>query len=261
LFLPTNNAIKQYLKDVGANSLKEVPLVDLQNLAKLHILEKKINTPDFTDGKIIAPSMYGQYLITGATNINGVSYTTVNKTSNVLTSNVEVGNGVIHVIDKVLRVADKTLSQTIEADPNFSLFTEVLKATGWYEKLNQPLTYDANKVGSHLTVIAETNDVFSKAGYTNLDDLKAKYSTSGDLTDLTNGLNLFVQYHIIPKLNYLADFAITPVFETKAPLEVISSTLIKDIIYLNRYVINGVLEEGVAIVREPSTPLPGMVIN
>ena len=43
LFLPTNEAVKQYLKDLGVSSLKEVPLVDLQNLAKLHILEKKIS--------------------------------------------------------------------------------------------------------------------------------------------------------------------------------------------------------------------------
>lgn len=252
LFLPTNDAVKQYLTNIGATSLSQVPLEDLQNIAKLHILDQKITTTDFTDGKIVAPSMHGQYLITGAANISGVSSITVNKTSNILASNVEVGNGVIHVIDKVLRIADKTLAQTIEANANLSLFTEVLKATGWYDKLNQSLTYDANKVGSHLTVLAQTNEVFSKAGFTTLDDLKAKYSTSGDPMNPEDGLNLFVQYHIVPRLNYLADLASTLVFETKAPLEVISASLVKDVIYLNRDVFNGVLEEGVAVVREPS---------
>ena len=252
LFLPTNDAVKQYLTDVGAASLKDVPLADLQNLAKLHILDKKITTTDFTDGKIATASMQGQYLITGAANISGVSSITVNKTSNITASNVEVGNGVIHVIDKVLRVADKTLAQTIEANGDLSLFTEVLKATGWYDKLNQPLTYDVNKIGSHLTVLAQTNEVFSKAGYNTLDDLKARYSKSGDSMNPTDSLNLFVQYHIVPKLNYLADLATTPVFVTQAPLEVISAKLVKDVIYLNRDVFNGVLEEGVAIVRASS---------
>ncbi len=51
LFLPTNDAVKEYLKDVGANSLKDVPLADLQNIVKLHILNQKINTTSFTDGK------------------------------------------------------------------------------------------------------------------------------------------------------------------------------------------------------------------
>src|SRR5689334_16127761 len=39
LFLPTNDAVKGYLKDVGASSLKEVPIEDLKNIAKLHILD------------------------------------------------------------------------------------------------------------------------------------------------------------------------------------------------------------------------------
>lgn len=252
MFLPTNEAVKQYLKDVGATSLKEVPLVDLQNIAKLHILEARINTTFFTDGKIATPSMYGQYLITGAANINGVSSITVNKTANIVTSNVELGNGVVHVIDKVLRVADKTLAETIEADANLSLFTEVLKATGWYDKLDQPLTYDANKIGSHLTVLTQTNDVFAKAGFNNLDDLKARYSHSGDPMNPVDSLNLFVQYRVLPQLNYLADMATTPVFVTKAPLEVISAKLLKDVIYLNRDVFNGVLEEGSPILRQLS---------
>jgi uncharacterized surface protein with fasciclin (FAS1) repeats len=252
MFLPTNEAVKQYLKDVGANSLKDVPLADLQNIAKLHILDARINTTFFTDGKIATPSMYGQYLITGAANINGVSSITVNKTANIVTSNIELGNGVVHVIDKVLRVADKTLAETIEADANLSLFTEVLKATGWYDKLDQPLTYDANKIGSHLTVLAQTNDVFAKAGFNNLDDLKARYSHLGDSMNPVDSLNLFVQYRVLPQLNYLADLATTPVFVTKAPLEVISAKLLKDVIYLNRDVFNGVLEEGSPILRQLS---------
>ncbi|MGQ7946555.1 fasciclin domain-containing protein [Flavobacterium sp. WC2509] len=262
LFLPTNDALKQYLKDVGATSLKDVPLVDLQNIAKLHILDKKVNTSSFTDGKIATPSMYGQYLTTGATNINEVSSITINKTSRIVTSNVEVGNGIIQVIDKVLRVANKTLAQTIEADPNLSLFTEVLKATGWYEKLNQPLTYDANKVASYLTVLAQTNDVFEKATWktpngnliklNTLDNLKLRYSQLNDPKNEADSLNLFVQYRLLPQLSYLADFATTPVFVTKAPLEVIASKLEKDVIYLNRDVYNGVFEEGVAIIRESS---------
>lgn len=256
LFLPTNTAVESYLSDLGVSSLSEVPLEDLQNLAKLHILDQKINTNSFTDGKIATPSLYGQYLITGAANIDGVTSTTINKSSNIVASNLELGNGVVHVIDKVLRIADKTLAETIEANENLSLFTEVLKATGWYDKLNEPLTTvtvdgKSSKVG-HLTVLAQTNEVFAEAGFDNLDELKTRYSHLGEPMNPADSLNLFVQYHVLPKLSYLADLATAPVFETKAPLEVISAKLIKDVIYLNRDVFNGVLEEGVAILREPS---------
>src|SRR5690606_33236796 len=50
VFIPTNDAVQQYLNDVGATSLSQVPLVDLQNIAKLHILDQRINTTSFTDG-------------------------------------------------------------------------------------------------------------------------------------------------------------------------------------------------------------------
>lgn len=264
LFLPTNNAVKQYLTDIGATSLKDVPLVDLQNIAKLHILDKVISTTDFTDGKIVTPTLYGQYLITGVTNNNGVSSISVNKTSNIVASNVQVGNGVIHVIDKVLRVANKTLAERIASDPNLSLFTEVLKATGWYEKLNQPITFDANNVGSFLTVLAQSNEVYNNTKWKNpkdnnteitlntLENLKLRYSHLGDPTKVTDSLNLYVQYRILPTLSYLADFATTSTFVTKAPLEVISSKLIKQDILLNQDIFNGVLEKGVGIIRSSS---------
>ena len=268
MFLPTNEAVQQYLTDVGAASLSQVPIDDLKNLAKLHILDSKINTTSFTDGKIATPTLYGQYLITGASNIDGVSSITINKSSKIVASNIELGNGVIHVVDKVLRVADKTLAQTIEADPNLSLFTEVLKATGWFEKLNKPIT-DINNVESYLTVLAQTNEVYNNTKWKNpannteitlntLENLKLRYSkpiggaTVADPTNPADSLNLYVQYRIIDGLNYLADFATTPVFVTKAPLEVISSKLVREDILLNDDVFNGVLEPGVAILRSIS---------
>ncbi|MFA9186734.1 fasciclin domain-containing protein [Flavobacterium magnesitis] len=248
IFVPTNDAVQEFLNGVGATSLSQVPLVDLQNIAKLHILDQKVNTTSFTDGKIGTPSLYGQYLVTGAANKNGVSSVTVNKEASITTSNIELGNGVIHVIDKVLRVADKTLAQTIEADTNLSLFTEVLKATGWFNALNQPLT-DTSNLDSYLTVLAQTNDVFHEAGFDNLEQLKNRYSHLNNPLDLKDSLNLFVSYRILPRLQYLADIAITPSLVTKAPLEVISAKLSKDTILLNEDVFNGVLEKGVAIDR------------
>lgn len=251
VFIPTNDAVQQYLNDVGATSLSQVPLVDLQNIAKLHILDQRINTTSFTDGKIGTPSLYGQYLVTGAANKNGVSSVTVNKEASIVASNIELGNGVMHIIDKVLRVADKTLAQTIEADPNLSLFTEVLKTTGWFNVLNQPLT-NTTDIDSYLTVLAQTNDVFEEAGFTTLEQLKNRYSHLNNPLDLKDSLNLFVSYRILPRLQYLADIAITPSLVTKAPLEVISAKLSKDTILLNEDVFNGVLEKGVAIDRAMS---------
>lgn len=262
IFVPTNDAVKDFLNDVGASSLNEVPVVDLQNIVKLHILDQKIVTTSFTDGKIAAPSMYGQYLITGANNIDGVSSVTINKTASVVASNIEVGNGVIHVINKVLRVADKTLAQTIEANPNLSLFTELLKETGWFDVLNQPIPEKSTNINDYLTVLAQTNEVFDNTKWkipgtdteitlNNLENLKLRYS-QGNPKDLKDSLNLFVSYRILPRLQYLADIATSPALVTKAPLEVISSKLEGETILLNEDTFNGVLEKGVTINRDLS---------
>lgn len=258
LFLPNNAAVEQYLKDVGAASLKDVPLKDLQEIVKLHILDQEVATTSFTDGKIATPSQQGQFLITGAANVGGVSSITVNKIAKITDSNVDVGNGIIHVIDKVLRVADKTLAQTIEADQSLSLFTEALKITGWYDKLNQPLV-PASVSGSttttlvgHLSVLAQSNEVFKAAGINTIEDLKAKYSHLHDPMDPADSLNLFVSYRVLPKLQYLADLAVTPSLETKAPLEVISVKLKTGTILLNEETFNGVLEPGIPVNRGSS---------
>ncbi|MCX2679820.1 fasciclin domain-containing protein [Galbibacter sp. EGI 63066] len=252
LFLPTNGAVDNYMTDIGVSSLKDVPLEDLQELAKLHILAEKFETRSFTDGKIATPSMQGQFIITGATNTSEGSSITVNKEALITQSNIEVGNGIIHVIDKTLRVAVKTLTETIESDASLSIFTEAIKATGWYDKLNQPVTYDQDSVSSHLSVIAQTDEVFMKAGFNNFEELKARYSHLNEPTNPEDSLNLYVAYRILPGLNYLADLAVTPTMLTKAPLEVISIKLASDSLLINEETFNGVFEKGVEINRPPS---------
>ncbi|MDR7209452.1 fasciclin domain-containing protein [Flavobacterium piscis] len=256
LFLPNNAAVKKYLTDIGAASVKDVPSKDLEDIVKLHILDQEVATTSFTDGKIATPSQQGQFIITGAANVGGASSITVNKTAQITASNVKTGNGVIHVIDKVLRVANKTLAQTIEENESFSLFTEALKATGWYEKLNQPLTSTTvdgkTTLTGHLTVLSETNEVFKAAGINTLEDLKTKYSHLNDPLNPADSLNLFVSYRILPKLQYLADLAVSPSLETKAPLEVISVKLATGTILLNEETFNGVLEKGIPVNRPGS---------
>lgn len=252
LFLPTNDAVNQYLSELGASNVADVPMEDLQELAKLHIIDEVFTTVQFNDGKIATPSLQGQFLITGAVNRDGQSNITVNKDARIISSNVEVGNGVIHVIDKALEVADQTLAETIDEDPSLSLFAELIRETGWYDTLDEPLTYDQDSISSHVSVLAQTNEVFQEAGFNTLNDLKERYSHLDDPTNPLDSLNLYVAYRIIPELDYLADLAVKSVVLTKAPLEVISVKLASDSLLLNEETFNGVLEPGVQINRSQS---------
>ena len=249
LFAPTNDAIKQYLQDMGKSSVEAVDLNELKDMVRLHLIEDTIPTTTFTDGKIATPTMYGQYLTTGAQNDNGVTSITVNKIAKIIKPNIRLGNGIIHVIDHVLLKATKTLAQQIAEDPALSIFNEALKATGWDQKLNLPITFTADSIPSYVAVLAQTDDVFKAANIYSIDDLKAKYSNTGDPQNPEDSLYLFVAYRILPGLKYLADIVTAPSHITKAPLEVISVKLSKDTILLNEVTFNGILEKGIVVDR------------
>lgn len=251
-FAPTNEAVKQYLDEQGFMAVEAVPLEDLQDLVRLHIIDQVIPTSTFNDGKIPTPSMLGQYLTTGAKSEDGNASIIVNKTSRIIQANIEVGNGIIHIIDRVLDKATLTLAEIIAADENLTLFNEAVVATGWDEVLNEPLTYDLDSIPSYVTVFAQSNQVFEDAGISSFTDLKEKYSQTGNPTNPEDSLNLFVAYRVLPGLKYIADLVSSPSHLTKAPLEVISVKVNKDTVLLNEQTFQGVLEKGVPVDRPGS---------
>lgn len=251
-FAPTNEAVENYLQENGFSSVEEVPVEDLEDLVRLHLIDEVVRTIDFTDGKIQYPTMLGQYLTTGAKSEAGATNVTINKTSRIIEGNIEVGNGVIHVVDRVLDKAVKTLTNKIADREDLSIFHKAIQATGWDERLDQPVTYDEDSIPSYMTVFAQTNEVFQEAGISSFADLKERYSHTGDPTNPEDSLNLFVAYRVLPGLKYTADLVTTPAHVTKAPDEIITVKLNRDTIVLNEQTFQGVFEKGVAVDRENS---------
>lgn len=251
-FAPTNDAVEQYLQEHNYSTVEEVPVEELEDLVRLHLIDQVVLTINFTDGKIQIPTMLGQYLTTGASSQSGTTNVTVNKTSRIIRGNIEVGNGVIHVIDRVLDKAVKTLTEKIAEDDSLSIFNEAVKATGWDERLDEPVTYDQDSIPSYVTVFAQSNSVFEEAGIHSLEDLKERYSHTGDPTNPEDSLNLFVAYRVLPGLKYMADLVTTPAHITRAPNEIISVKMNRDTILLNEQTFQGNFERGVAVDRANS---------
>src|SRR5207249_7098315 len=129
------DGVKTFLKDVGKSSIDAFTQAELQDYVKLHLIQDTINTSQFTDGKLPHVTMLGQYLLTGVTNKNGISSYIVNRLALVVQPNIHLANGNVHSIDNVLRPATKTVAQTVEANADFSIFTQALKETGFYDSL------------------------------------------------------------------------------------------------------------------------------
>jgi len=253
VFAPTNAAIKEYLQTIGKSSLDQVDPAVLKDLVKLHTINDTVSTAFFKDGKLQQLTMYGQYLLTGAAFTNGVTRYTINRQATITEANIHTGNGIIHVLDKVLTPATKTLAQMIEADPGYTIFSEALKATKFYDSLNvvpESGTPDANR--RFFTLIAEKDEVFRQAGISSFEQLKQRYSKTGNPASHADSLWLFVAYRISPGARYLADIVTASSHPTLAPQEIITSKLSGQAVLINDDEFNGIKEPGYEVDRAGS---------
>jgi uncharacterized surface protein with fasciclin (FAS1) repeats len=249
MFAPTNDAVKLYLAEVNKASVNDFTEAEAKNIVTFHLIQDTLTTNTFKDGKLPAITMYGQYLVAGVTNTNGVSTITINRQALLIQGNIKTGNGYIHALDHVLKPATKSSAQLISDNPNFSVFKQALVATGFYDTLNIVNTSNPKK---WFTVLAETNKALADSGFASYDALYAKYSTTGNPKDPLDSLHIYVAYHIIPDARYLADIASASSHFTLQPLEVLSSKLSGEKVLMNDLDFNGVHEQGVELERATS---------
>jgi uncharacterized surface protein with fasciclin (FAS1) repeats len=252
LFAPTNDAIGIYLQGKGKTSVDQVDVSELKDMVRFHLLSDTIRSNSFTDGKLPSLTMFGQYLITGARNVDGITKVVINRQANVVQSDITVGNGIIHIIDQVLTPAKFSVAQLVENNPKYSIFTQALKETGFYDTLNILPVNNPNPKKKFLTLLAESDSVLNVAGFSTYAALKARYCNTGNPANLSDSLHLFVAYHIIYDAKYLADIATSQSQTTLAPLEIISSSMTGTTILLNDVTFLGIHEPGSPIDRKAS---------
>jgi uncharacterized surface protein with fasciclin (FAS1) repeats len=256
IFVPNDDAVKLYMKSKGKTSISEFNVDSLKQLVLYHVIQNDtISTTFFIDGKLRSPTMLNQYLTTGVVNVNGVSSYIVNGQALILQSNVTCGNGVLHVIDHVLQPASKTIAQILAGNPKYSIFTQALKATRYYDTINVPATKANNY--KYFTVFAQSDSVYQSVGIPNYAALLSKYSALGsDPTSATDGLNNYMAYHILPENSYLTDILSKGSHVTLSPgQDVISDVLQNQTIQLNYDLINGVQYPGASVDR-PNSNIP-----
>jgi uncharacterized surface protein with fasciclin (FAS1) repeats len=256
IFVPTDDAVKLYMKSKGKTSINDFNVDSLKDLVRYHVIQNDtINTSFFIDGKLRTFTMLdNQYLTTGVVNINGVSSYLVNGQALMLQSNIVCGNGILHVIDHVLQQPTKTIAQLLSSNPKYTIFTQALVATTFYDTLN---VASKNNNLKAYTVFAQTDSVYQSIGIPNFAALKAKYSTLGsDPTKPTDGLYAYVAYHIIAENSYLTDILSKTSHISLSPgQDVISDVLQGTTIQLDYDLINGVQYPGVSVDR-PNSNIP-----
>jgi uncharacterized surface protein with fasciclin (FAS1) repeats len=250
-FAPTNEAIQAFLESEGKNSLDDFTPQELKDLVRYHVIIDTLNSTRFTDGRMPTPNMYGQYLTASTFCESGEAQVKINKYATVQELDIRVANGIIHSLESVLKPVVVPIAGLVEADPDLSIFTEALKATGFYDTLSLiPGEEVATADKRWFTVFVHTDSVYRSEGINSFEDLKNKYCNTGNPKDPKDSLNLYIAYHILDySLKYVADLVQESAHLTMAPLEVITMQLKQDSVLINEDEYRGKIEKGAPINR------------
>jgi transforming growth factor-beta-induced protein len=176
VFAPTNAAFNTLFDQLGISGIADLSKETLTPILLYHVLGTEAKSSMITTGyySTLSPSQ-GSYLSLKADVSSGVK---LNKTTNVTTADVDVKNGVIHVIDKVLlppSVVDLAL-----ANDSFSILVQAVVKAGLVETLSG---------SGPFTIFAPTNAAF--------ESLFATLEISGIANLTKEQLIPILTYHVV----------------------------------------------------------------
>ncbi len=177
VFAPTDDAFEALLGDLGLASLDDIPAATLTSILTYHVIGAKVMSSGLSTGYVSTLSEYegnsiSMYIETG-------SEVTINNSVTVTTADVEAGNGVIHVVDKV--ILPPTVVNIALANDNFTTLVQAVVKAGLVDALSSE---------GPFTVFAPTNAafeaLFSQLDISGIDDLTAEQLTP------------ILMYHVVP---------------------------------------------------------------
>lgn len=188
LFAPTNAAFATFLQANGYASLNDVPTAALKTLLMNHVLNSEVKAAAISTGYVSTLAMgsasstrpISMFINTnGGVKINGVS--------NVVATDIDANNGVIHKVDAVIGLP--TIVTHATANPQFTSLVSALTRSDMPDFVGI-LSGTAN---SPFTVFAPTNTAFSSL----LTEIGAANLAAIPKTTLENTL----KYHVVTGAN------------------------------------------------------------
>lgn len=255
LFAPSNEAIAKYLQEKGKNSVSELNQSEAIDIVKYHLIhvtdnKDSVTTADFVNGRMTYPNFNGNFLTTKQEGEN----IRINRQALLQSPrDLKASNGHLHIIDKVLTPPD-SITESITArvralpDQNYSLFKEVFERSGQAKNLAQTTK------GEWKTFFIQDNDAFANAGIHNISELIADLrSNTPAIENEDTLLKNFINYHTVPRLEYIADLLVVSSLETLVKNQVLTFTRVinntETTILLNELKLGQTTEPGIPVDR------------
>jgi uncharacterized surface protein with fasciclin (FAS1) repeats len=237
LFLPTNEAVTKFINESQRYNSFEELLQDASYCAEIvryHLVNGRIPSNEFPNGALADKTISNYFLTIFFREENGIVTFAVNDESKVLTTDIELSNGTIHTIDKMLTPVVFTSYQWVEQRSDFTIFNELLNKCGLADTLNAfELDELGREVYNEYTLFAESDLLYAANGILSFDDLtKAIDPAAGqDYTNPGNPVNKYARYHVLEKSVFLDEFA-SEVYNTYGDFPV--SVDLDDILKINK---------------------------
>lgn len=143
LFAPTNSAMRLYLDSIYLHQPYQLDTMSqaTANLIALNALidngnDEPILSTSFNVGAIEQPTANDRHILVNFDTLSGGNMVVVlNSDAHILQSDIEVSNGVIHTVDRVLSPSMSTLPSLLEQTPNMQVFSQLLKETGYADSM------------------------------------------------------------------------------------------------------------------------------
>lgn len=191
VFAPNNAAFNAFLQDNGFESLNDVPVDLLTKVLMNHVQSGVIMSGDLTTGYIQSMAEAGPANEAVSMYIDTSDGVMINGTAKVTSADIDVDNGVIHAVDKVIGLPNVVTFAT--ADPTFSNLVAALTRE---DSFNFVETLMMSEDPAPFTVFAPTNDAFG--------DLLTELELA-ELADVpTETLESVLQYHVVTEANVVA---------------------------------------------------------
>lgn len=168
-FAPTNDAVQAYLDSLYHTKGYDITLTPdstaefiVNNCIIDHKQSPALLSVDMMEGTIETQSFAGRFVTVNFDTITGGRAAIfIDKNSRIIASDIELENGVVHKVQRVVSPTTSSLSSLIESTENLQVFSTLLKMTGYADVLNAPfrdMDYEENHPETGLGCPTETGD-------------------------------------------------------------------------------------------------------
>ena len=139
-FVPTNQAMANYLSKKGLASIDQLSLADCDTLVRTHLVKDMYTTADMNDGVLSTSNMNRRYIeVSHGVDEQGNMVVFLNGTSHIIfeLQDDSVENGFVQPVTEVLESSNRMILDMMEQNPNISIYSQALRAAGFASVLYQ----------------------------------------------------------------------------------------------------------------------------